>query len=128
MPGQAGPLVRWVITTQAILTATAGMMTGFIWSWQTALLFALGGLIAIISTAVFALRAFAVDAATDAGGALRALYRGNAIKWAIAILVFATAAKYLGAQLLPMLLGYLLAGLSYKLALLKKMSPDISSE
>ncbi|MDX1569521.1 MAG: ATP synthase subunit I [Xanthomonadales bacterium] len=96
--------------------STAAITTAF-FGWTNGLFVMIGGLAAFILTALAALRAFSVDAATDPHGALRAVAAAEMGKLAGAILFFALVAYTASQHFIPILVGFGVATTSYWLAL-----------
>jgi len=119
MDGHNWPLVRWVLLAQAMIALVSGLFGFILMDIVTGLYTLAGGLFAAFLTLIYALRAFSVDASQEPHRALQAIYRGVMIKMALAGLFFALLAKFTQADLLPMLIGFVLANFGYRFAFLK---------
>lgn len=119
MAGQAWPLLRWMLLAQCALTLVAAAIVVALLGPMKGVFVIVGGGFAMVLSALAAMRSFAVDAASDPDGALRALRRGVSIKFIAAIVLFAAAAKWLPQYVAQIIIGFAAATVSYWIALLR---------
>lgn len=117
MTGQPWTTVRWVLVAQLLLTCIAAALATALTGWSNGLFVLLGGMAATALAALFALRAFSVDAAVDARAAFAAMARAEAIKLVAAVVFFIFVAKVIPQHFGPVIIGFCAATLSYFLAL-----------
>lgn len=110
-------LFVWILSRQAVISVLLALAAGFGFDWISALGLALGGMIGMLLTIYFATRAFSVDAGDDPQAAASALYRAEAMKLVMAILLFALAARFLADIFLQLVLGYAVTVIPFWLAL-----------
>ena len=116
--GQNWLVVRWVLKAQIALTMAVALPTMLLAQGNKGWFVLLGGAIAMLLTAIAALRAFAVDADEAPGQALAAMYRGLAAKMIGAVVFFVIIAKMLPQQLPYTVIGFVAATIAYWVALL----------
>src|SRR5205809_578259 len=98
---------RWVMW-QAIFTLILALLFLCIGGKVMAYSALLGGGICVLASAYFALRLFAYVGATKARYMVKALYRAELGKFALTLVMFFVAIKYMHVAALPFFLTYIL--------------------
>jgi F0F1-type ATP synthase assembly protein I len=111
-------VVRWLLKVQIALTIAVALLASLLMQVNIGWFVLLGGIAAMMLTAIAALRAFAIDADEAPGKALTAMYRGLAAKIIGAVVFFVIIAKLLPQQLPYTVIGFVAATIAYWVALL----------
>jgi F0F1-type ATP synthase assembly protein I len=126
--GQNWPVLRWLLKAQVALTLTVAIVTALTAGLDNGVFVMMGGLAAMLLTAIAAFRAFAVNAADDPRAALAALYRGLAAKIIGAVVLFIMVAKMAPQNLPAVIAGFAAATIAYWIALLWAPWPGLTKE
>lgn len=110
--------MRWLLKAQIALTMAVALLTALLTHGNRGWFVLLGGIVAMLLTAVAAIRAFTVSAEESPGLALAALYRGLAAKIIGAVVFFVLIAKTTPQHLPFTVIGFVAATISYWIALL----------
>ena len=110
--------MRWLIKAQIVLTMAVALLTTLLTPGNQGWFVMLGGIAAMLLTAIAAMRAFKVNAQDAPKAALVALYRGLAAKIIGAVVFFFVIAKTMPQHLPYTVIGFVAATLSYWIALL----------
>ena len=111
--------VVWLLRTQAVMAVAAAIAAGIFAGKGWALGVLPGGGIAIVLTAISALRTGAVSASGDPAAMAAAFYRGMLLKMALAVVMFVVVAAMFAEWFLPVIAGYVVTLVAYWIALLR---------
>ena len=112
-------LTRWIVRLQAVSAALAGLVCGAFLGQAAGIAALIGGGIGVALTIYAAVRSFSVPGDADPQRIVQALYRAEAMKLILAILIFGLAAYFYPDRFLPLMLGYIATLPAYRFALLK---------
>ena len=116
MPSVPARIVVWQLLV--------GLVGAALWSpmgAQAAIAALAGGLASSLFSLQFALRVFSRSPDAPAGTLLRAFYRAEALKLALAAVLFVVAAKYFGHVFVPLVTTYIATLVVFWVALLWKL-------
>jgi len=110
--------IAWLLRTQAVITALAGVAFAMIGGvgWSMAAL--AGGAIGLLLTAVVALRV-GLASSMEPKAMVRAFYRAMALKFVLAVVVFVIVAIWFAGYFVPVVTGYAATAVAYWLAMRK---------
>jgi ATP synthase protein I len=115
------PQVRWILSCQVALATFLGLIAWGTAGGGAAISMWLGGAIGVIANAGYVWRAMRMAPGNDPLKVYRAQAAGEALKFALTILLFALVfMKYREVAALPLFLGYASTFVIYWVALLKQ--------
>ncbi|QOC22678.1 ATP synthase subunit I [Wenzhouxiangella sp. AB-CW3] len=115
---QFAKTIAWLLRTQAVMTALAGVAFAMIGGLDWSMAALVGGGMGLFLTAVVALRV-GLASSMEPKVMVRAFYRAMALKFVLAVIMFVIVALWFAGYFVPVVTGYAATSTAYWLAMRK---------